>query len=94
MQLFDLCCFTVKSQSQIHFTTNSQSVCFGAEPNLWTFDQILLVVLHTNDIVYIAQHSDKVTFGVVLVKSCMLGHVKDHCWLPRYPGFVFRLFQW
>jgi hypothetical protein len=29
-------------QSQRHFTADSQSVCLGAEPTLWTFDQILL----------------------------------------------------
>jgi hypothetical protein len=30
------------SQSQSHFTADSQSVCLGVEPTLWTFDQILL----------------------------------------------------
>jgi hypothetical protein len=30
-------------QSQSHFTAESQSVCLGVEPTLWTFDQILLL---------------------------------------------------
>jgi hypothetical protein len=30
------------SQSQSHFTADSQSVCIGVELTLWTFDQILL----------------------------------------------------
>jgi hypothetical protein len=29
-------------QSQSHFKADSQSVCLGFEPTLWTFDQILL----------------------------------------------------
>jgi hypothetical protein len=29
-------------QRQSHFTVDSQSVCLGVEPTLWTFDQILL----------------------------------------------------
>jgi hypothetical protein len=29
-------------QSQSHFTDDSQSVCLGVEPTLWTFDKILL----------------------------------------------------
>jgi hypothetical protein len=32
----------LESQSQSHFTADSQSVCLGFEPTLWTFDQILL----------------------------------------------------
>jgi hypothetical protein len=34
--------FTHSCQSQSHFTADSQSVCLGVEPSLWTFDQILL----------------------------------------------------
>jgi hypothetical protein len=30
------------SESQSHFTSESQSVCLGVEPTLWTFYQILL----------------------------------------------------
>jgi hypothetical protein len=39
---------TQPSQNQSHFTADSQSVCLGVEPTLWTFDQILLPFHHTN----------------------------------------------
>jgi hypothetical protein len=32
------------TKSQSHFTADSQSVCLGVEPTLWTFDQILLPI--------------------------------------------------
>jgi hypothetical protein len=32
----------LESQSQSHFTADSQSVCLGVEATLWTSDQILL----------------------------------------------------